>query len=294
MKPNTLSVMEALNGRTLLNDEQKRYLWNMQSGYSGECKFVELMDSLTCQHILIRDLYFEPKFSGVIQIDFLLLVGNTAIIYEVKNYSGVWQYAEEAYRQKEFERANPLIQLARTKQSFKSLLRELGYTQIIVDAVVIHVGSTFTLLGAPENRNVILPTQIKEHMKKLNQYQYPVSQSLANLAGQLEITARVAPPFMKMIPKYSFESLKKGLKCEACGGFVERFSQRICNCPSCSHKMNRVDAVQSAITDYTFLFPDCQLSGSILAEWCGGLISSSQCRNILRQGANSNVKTKLS
>lgn len=100
MKPHTLKIMEALDGRTIFNDEQKRYLWNMQSGYRGECEFVGVMDSLICPHILLRDLYFEPKFSGVIQIDFLLLVGNTAIIYEVKNYTGVWQHVEDAYRQK--------------------------------------------------------------------------------------------------------------------------------------------------------------------------------------------------
>ncbi|WP_373765692.1 nuclease-related domain-containing protein [Jeotgalibaca porci] len=282
MKPNTLRVMEALNGRSTFNDEQFRYLRNMQGGYNGECEFVAVMEDLKCPHILLRDLYFEPKFSGPIQIDFLLLIGNTAVIYEVKNYSGVWQYSEEAYRQKEFERANPLIQLARTKQNFKALLRELGYTHVTVDAVVFHVGTTFTLLGAPENRNVILPTQIQEHVTKLNQYQYDVSQSLVDLSGQLELAVRVAPPFTKMIPEYSFGSLKKGLKCEACAGFVERFSQRICLCPSCGHKTNRADAVEAAITDYEFLFPDRKLSGSVLAEWCGGLISQSHIRSVIR------------
>jgi len=283
MKPKTLELLEAMDGRILLNDDQKRYVWNLQCGYRGECEFVQLMESLRSPHILLRDLYFEPKFSGPIQIDFLLLIGNTAVIYEVKNYSGVWQYSEEAYRQKEFERANPLIQLARTKQNFKALLRELGYTHVTVDAVVFHVGTTFTLLGAPENRNVILPTQIQEHVTKLNQYQYDVSQSLVDLAGQLELAVRVAPPFTKMIPEYSFDMLKKGLKCEACAGFVERFSQRICLCPSCGHKTNRADAVETAITDYEFLFPDRKLSGSVLAEWCGGLLSASQCRRILQR-----------
>lgn len=281
MKPQTLKMMEALDGRTAFNDEQKRYLRNMKSGYRGECEFVGVMDSLVCPHILLRDLYFEPKFSGVIQIDFLLLVGNTAIIYEVKNYTGVWQHAEDAYRQKEFERANPLIQLARTKQSFKSLLRELGYTQVIVDAVVIHMGSTFTLLGAPENRNVILPTQIKDHVMKLNHYQYPVSQSLIALSTQLRTAAISAPPFTKTIPEYSFESLKKGLRCGKCRGFVEPLSQRIYRCSLCDHEAYSADAVQAAIVDYRILFPDRKLSGSVLAEWCGGLVSLSKCRRSL-------------
>lgn len=286
--------MEALDGRTIFNDEQKRYLWNMQSGYRGECEFVGVMDSLICPHILLRDLYFEPKFSGVIQIDFLLLVGNTAIIYEVKNYTGVWQHVEDAYRQKKFERANPLTQLARTKQSFKSLLRELGYTQVIVDAVVIHVGSTFTLLGAPENRNVVLPTQIKEHMTKLNHYQYAVSQSLIDLSTQLRTAAISAPPFTRMIPDYSFESLKKGLRCDKCRGFVERLSQRVYRCSSCNHEAYSAEAVHAAIVDYRILFSDRKLSGSVLAEWCGGLVSPSQCRNVLRLSANSNGKVDLS
>ena len=73
MKPKTLKIMEALDGRTIFNDEHVRYLRNMQSGYLGECEFVGLMCSLNCPHILLRDLYFEPKFSGTIQIDFYFL-----------------------------------------------------------------------------------------------------------------------------------------------------------------------------------------------------------------------------
>lgn len=283
MKPKTLELLEAMEGRMLLNDDQKRYVWNLQCGYRGECEFVQLMESLRSPHILLRDLYFEPKFSGQIQIDFLLLVGNTVIIYEVKNYSGMWQHSEEMYRQSGMERANPLIQLARTKNNFKALLRELGYPQANVDAVVFHVGSTFTLLGAPENRNVILPTQIQDHLTKLNHYQYAVSDTLVDLAVALEVAALPAPPFLKMIPEYQFESMRKGLRCCECRGFVERSSQRLYRCQACGHKGHCGDAVRTALADYRLLFPEHKISGAVLADWCGGLISGSQCRRILQR-----------
>lgn len=281
MKPRTLEILEAIEGRVLLSDEQKRYLWNMQSGYRGECEFFSLMETLTCPHILLRDLYFEPKFSGAIQIDFLLLVGNTVIIYEVKNYTGVWQHTEDVYRQSGVERANPTIQVARTRNSFKALLREIKHEQVNVDAVVFHIGSTFTLLGAPENRNVILPTQIADHLTKLNHYQYTVSQSLINLASDLESRALPAPPFMKMVPEYAFESMRKGIRCCECRVFIERASQRRYHCQSCGYEGHCGDAVRRALADYRLLFPDCKVSGPILAEWCGNRVSTSQCQRII-------------
>ena len=281
MKPRTLEILEAIDGRIILNDEQKRYLCNMQSGYRGECDFISLMETLNCPHILVHDLYFEPKFSGPIQIDFLLLVGNTIIIYEVKNYTGVWQHNEDVYRQSGMERANPLIQLARTKNNFKALLREFGYSQVNVDAVVFHIGRTFTLLGAPENRNVILPTQISDHLLKLNLYQYVVSQSLIDLATVLETSALPATPFMKRIPKYEFDTMRKGLRCGECRGFIERASQRRYCCEACGHKGYCADAVRSALADYRLLFPQRKISGAILSEWCGNKVSSSQCQRII-------------
>lgn len=283
MKPITLRMMEALADRMVLDKECVIYLQNMRNGYEGECEFGVLMESLKSPHLLLHDLYFEPKFSGAIQIDFLLLIGNSIIVYEVKNYSGVWTYGEEVYRQGNMERSNPLIQLARTKNNFKILLREMGYSHITVEAVVLHIGKNFTLLQAPDNRNVVLPTQISDHLAKLNSYQYPISEQLANLAQVLPKRTMDPPPFTKMIPEYSFEALRKGLRCEQCGELAVRFSQRIYHCQSCNYKGRNRTAIKSAIDEFKLLFPDQVLSGFTLSKWCDGTISPSHCRKILRK-----------
>lgn len=283
MKPITLRMMEALDGRMLFEKEHAVYLRNMQFGYMGESNFATLLESLKGPHMLLRDLYFEPKFSGAMQIDSLLLVGNTAIIYEVKNYSGVWTYDEEVYQHGSMERPNPLIQLARTKNNFKALLREINHSNVNVDAVVLHIGESFTLLGAPENQNVVLPTQIADHLAKLNCYQYPVSEQMLALARELSKRALPAPPFTKMIPDYNFEILKKGLKCEQCGSWVDRFSQRLYLCPSCNYKGRNCIAVMLVIDEFKVLFPDQEMSSFTLSKWCGGIISASHARKILRR-----------
>ena len=66
MKPKTLELLEAIEGRMLFNDDQKRYVWNLQCGYRGECEFVQLMESVQsrifCCAICISNRSFPVRF----------------------------------------------------------------------------------------------------------------------------------------------------------------------------------------------------------------------------------------
>lgn len=268
MKSTTLRMMEALHARMLLDKEQSTYYKNLILGYEGEACFAAFLKNLQCPYLLLHDLYFEPRFTGAFQIDFILLVGNTAIIYEVKNYSGVWMFSEEAYKQGLSERANPTIQLSRAKNNFKALLREYAFSTVNVEAVVVHIGKNFTLLGAPEDRQVILPTQISDHLEKLNQYTYPVSPELQLLAKELTIRAVPAPPFVKMIPHYEFDSLKKGLRCNQCGCIAQPHTVQKFYCVRCQMTSMNQEGIVRAIYEFELLFPNEKITTRKIANWC--------------------------
>lgn len=283
MKPITLKIPEALDGRLILPEEQVIQMKNMQRGYLGECEFVQLMRLLSCPHLLLRNLYFEPTFCGAIQIDFLLMVGNTVIIYEIKNYSGVWHHDEEVYRSGRMERTNPVIQLLRTKNNFKVLLRQLGYEDINVEAVVLHIGRNFTLLGASEERHVILPTQIEEHIDKLNLYEYPLSSRIKQLAQALQDCATQAPPFAKMIPDYSFESLKKGIRCKQCRDFVYKETTKKYTCKKCHYRGSISEAIADSIHTFKLLFPEMKVTSRNIMTWAGADFPLQRYQQVLKK-----------
>ncbi|MGP6138583.1 MULTISPECIES: nuclease-related domain-containing protein [unclassified Jeotgalibaca] len=288
MKPITLLIMEALHERMELGIEDKRYLGQLEKGFDGEFKFCERLTSMTCPHILLTDMSLNPKYAGQVQIDALLLVKDSVIIYEVKNYRGDWIYGEESYRNGEIEIPNPMIQALRSKNNFKNFLKEIGYVGINVEVCVAFVNPDFTLYQAPAAKNVIFVSQIKNHIARHDQYPRPIAFEFHELAVALRAAALPGKAFQKQIPAYSFESLRKGVRCGSCGSLAQRVSQRTHQCKRCGCLGLNNDGVVRAIEEFQLLFPGKRLTGRVLMEWCDGVLSNSQCKKIIKEKLTQN------
>ena len=290
MKPVTLLMMEALNERMNLDAEEKRYLGNLLKGFNGEFAFSERLGDLKCEHILLKDLIFDPKYSGQIQLDALMFIKDCVIIYEVKNYSGDWIHGSECYRNGDIEIPNPLIQATRTKNNFKRLLSELGFDGIFVEACVVFVNPEFTLYQAEADKNVIFASQINAHIARLEQYARPYSFEFNRLSAALRAATRPDKVFHKQIPAYRFETLQKGIRCSACGCLAQRISQRRYHCNSCGFIGLNNEAVIRALQEFQLLFPEKRLNGRLLSEWCDGVLSHSQCKKIMKERLTQNFE----
>lgn len=282
MKPQTLKIMEALNARMALNGDEKRYLQNLRKGYAGERRFVEHFAQLKSPHILLADLNFNTKYSGQIQLDLLLLIKNSLVIYEVKNYSGEWHFGNESFSNENQEIPNPTIQALRSKNNFKRLLKGLGYEGVHVEVVVVFVNPDFTLYGAPLDKNVLLPSQINTHLNSLSKLPRPYDFTFSNLAEELRENESPGEAFHKHIPHYTYSALSKGVFCSDCGVMVKRISQRSYQCPNCRLIGRNQEGVCKSINEFKLLFPNEQLTAVKLNQWCGDFLSYPQCALILR------------
>lgn len=282
MKPVTLEIMEALYARMNLDHEEKRYLGHLQKGFQGECQLIESFNGMSCPHILLTNVTFQPKNAGHIQLDALLLIKEATIIYEVKNYSGDWIYGPEYFSKGEIEIPNPKIQALRTKNNFKQLLRELGYGGITVEACVVFVNAEFTLYEVSPDKNVIFAAQIADHIQRLEKFPRPYAAEFDRLAATLRAAALPEEPFQRHMPTYDFHTLRKGIRCGVCGELAQAKTQRKHSCDACGAEGLNSDGLLRAIDEFRLLFPNQHLSGRILSEWCGGMLSSSRCRKILQ------------
>ncbi|WP_034549739.1 nuclease-related domain-containing protein [Carnobacterium funditum] len=280
-KPISLVIMESLARRTTLSKKDTHYLNSLQKGFEGELAFDRMAAKLGAGCTVINDLLLQPKMSNAFQIDSLVLIGQTVYLYEIKNYSGEYCYGPEMLLKKpDFEVSNPLIQMQSSKNKLKIFLRELGYT-LKVKAYVVYVHPEFTLFHAPENEAILLPTQLKSHFAKLNKETELLAESAHRFVETLMLYKIESTPFVEDIPKYDFNTLKKGVRCESCGSFDLVNYRQNYQCYDCSYKNTFHSAILNTIKEYQQLFPDSKLSTRIIYRWCNETASKNRIKTAL-------------
>lgn len=265
-KSKQLRTYEILSQRMPLKKEDNYYSLNHKKGHEGECRYDKLTVKLEPNCIILNDLQLEIRHSSF-QVDTLLLFSDKIILAEIKNYEGVHLWGKEKLTKRSGATLeNPSMQLQKTKVRFEMLLQEMGYS-VKVDAVVVFVNPEFTLLGAPYDETFILPGQIPEHFRELQNLatQQP-SKKMKKLAE--ELVKRHITDYPSKSLEYDYEKIGKGINCPSCGFLAKKYAGRSHICGSCGEKMSIKKAISSSIFDFHFLFPDEKLTTKRLADWC--------------------------
>lgn len=269
-KPITLQIMESLEHRMSFTYQNRKYLRILQEGHLGETTLDKLTDSLGNQFLVLNDLYLKPKFSKAFQIDALIVAQQTIYLYEIKNYSGEYFYGEEMFfREPDLEINNPLLQLQTNKNGLKILQRELNCS-FEIKSYVAFVNPEFTLFHSPDDKRLLLPSQLTKHFAQVKIQNQMLSSDEKQLASQLMAHTIKATPFYDDIPNYTFSTLKKGLCCEKCHSFDLIKKTRVYTCLKCGRKGTINSALMSGIAEYQLLFPDDKFTTRIIYHWCGG------------------------
>ena len=265
-KSKQLRTYEILSQRMPLEKKDYYYSLNHKKGHEGECRYDDLTVKLEPNCIVLNDLQLEVRNSSL-QVDALLLFSDKIILAEIKNYEGVHQWGKDKFtKQSGATLENPSMQLQKTKVRLEMLLQEIGYS-VNVDAVVVFVNPEFTLWGAPYDKTFILPGQIPEHFRELQNFatQQP-NNKMKKLAE--ELVKRHIPDYPSKSLEYEYDKLGKGISCPSCGFLAKNYAGRSHVCGSCGEKMSIKKAISSSISDFHFLFPDEKMTTKRLADWC--------------------------
>lgn len=294
-KPATLLILESLAARGFALDKKHQWnLVNLQIGFEGENDFVDLLGlQLTCPHILLRDLNLRNSDGRVYQIDLLLIMGSSVLVKEIKHYRGFYTRDDKILKRGGSDNIeNPELQLSRHVTRINRLKKDLGFDHFRVQAFVVYVNPDFTLYGLNEKiPEVVLPTQIQDHIKFLNTNWLPVSDEAKALALAIQQQQVEPPIYWKDIPKYEFADLEKGLRCERCGKLgIE--GKRVYHCSSCGYKGEINGAILAAIKEFELLFPDKLITRFIITEWCGGDFSTTRMTQLLKDNYQMSSKSR--
>jgi hypothetical protein len=274
-----LKIFRLLNRRMDLSLEQQQYYSNLEKGYEGEVQFDLLTEKLSNDCLILNDLLFEINGSRF-QVDTIIIFQDTIYLIDIKYFDGDYLYDGENF-QTTFKKIvkDPLNQLDRSKSLLLQLLQHLRYN-LSIEAFVVFNNPDFTLYQAPQNKPIILPTQLNRFMKKLEKKSSKLNDSHIKLAEKL-VSLNIVQTPDNHLPSYSYETVKGGLTCANCHSFSVYSKKRKLVCNNCGHEEEITTAVLRNVQEVKLLFPNRKITTKEIYEWCKVIESKKSITRIL-------------
>ncbi|WP_254660840.1 nuclease-related domain-containing protein [Bacillus sp. FJAT-27225] len=267
----------------VLSDEDRAVYKRLLKGYEGELAFDEMTRKLQCECIILNDLVLEIG-GKTFQIDTLIITAKPIYLFEVKNFEEEYYYdskEDQFIKLPKLVVDNPLVQLKRSETTLLQLLRQLGYTSISIHASVVFINSEFTLLQAPLDKPLILPTQLNSFLRKFNNIPSGLTDAHWQMADKLCALHQTETRY-DQLPTYTFEDLQPGMRCRKCGALSVTVvgKKGICQCGE-SEKVT--DAIIRQVQEFQLLFPNEKITTKIIHAWCGEVFSKKRICNTLQR-----------
>jgi hypothetical protein len=274
-----LKILRILNTRKEQSLEEQQYYSNLEKGYEGEVQFDLLTEKLLNDCLILNDLLLEINGTKF-QIDTLIIFQDTIYLIDVKFFDGEYLYDGENF-QTTFRKIikDPLNQLDRSKSLFLQLLQHLGFN-LKIDAYVVFNNPDFTLYHAPQNKPIILPTQLNRFMKKLEKKSSKLNNSHKKLAEKL-VSLNIVQTPDNHLPPYKYEQVKKGITCKSCKSFSVFTKGRKVGCGVCGHEELITTAVLRNVQEVKLLFPNRKITTKEIYDWCQMIESKKRISRIL-------------
>lgn len=248
-----------------LSSDDYYYYLNLLKGFEGERRFDEFTEKLKEFCLILNDLQLEIRRSSF-QIDTLLISFDRIILFEIKNYEGVHYWGKDKFTKlNRVVMENPALQLQKTRVRLEMLLLELG-CEMEVESFVVYINPEFTLLGAPADERLLLPSQISGHFGNLRVDAAPTAEQIKLAESFVKIHK---PDYPSKMPEYRYDQLTKGIPCTACGALLETFSGHRQSCAKCGKRVNVKNAIKTSISDFRLLFPNEPVTSARMTDWFG-------------------------
>ncbi|QPC48259.1 nuclease-related domain-containing protein [Mangrovibacillus cuniculi] len=275
--PRNLQFLSSLHARRELTEEEERAFRSQQKGYEGEKQFDCWLKPVVKNAVVLNDLLLEQS-NSVFQIDTLFMQRSTIHLFEVKNVENEYYIEGDTWFSGSHQEVNnPLNQLYKTTSHFKRLLQHhrISYH---VEPHLIFINPTFTLYGAPKQSPITMYAQLPKLLEQLSVPAQVTNQELEfgnKLIDIHEKTKTIIPA-----PEYTYDGLEKGLVCPKCCKLYPKSLGKYVTCGTCGIIEEKSVAIERAIEEFMFLFPEEKVTNRVMREWCG-INSKRVIRNVL-------------
>ncbi len=278
-KSEELMILEYLNERMALSEQDRRHYFYLKKGFDGEVLFDSLTEKIQSECLVLNDLLLNLG-KTTFQLDTIIITSNKVYLFEVKNYEGDHFYEEDKmFKLPKTEVTNPLHQVRRAETLLKQLLHRLGYN-IPVEGLVVFISPEFTLYQAPRDIPFVFPTQIKQFLKQFDSNTLRLSNNHMRLAEKL-LSLHIQENKYSNLPEYHYDQLKKGITCTKCNSFLLTVHGRNIKCNECGYLEPISTAILRSINEFKLLFKDKKVTTNIIYDWCRVIDSKKRVQRVL-------------
>lgn len=276
----THRILESLNFRMNLPDEEKLKYENQVKGFDGENQFDVYLNQSDLSGLVLNDLVLTHR-DTIFQIDSLLITTDAVYLYEVKNYTGSYFYREESFfTESGYKILNPLRQIDRSVTFLHNVMLSLGY-RLPIQPLIVFINPEFNLYSPLPNKLFLFSNQLPKYLHTLSNQNLSITDKQLELGKKLkELHNETYRP--DKLPIYSFDQLKKGILCPVCFSTSYRDTRQTYFCAACSHKETITSAIERSILEFRLLFPNSPITTNRIYHWCGAIYSKERIRVILK------------
>lgn len=257
-------------------DFVKEKLYQLESGFAGECKVDELLREIPFSgevHVA-GDISFEWLPNRYLQIDTLIVTQKAIFVLEVKNYAaGKVDFDDHSGKtvhttERQVKRYDCVVdQMDRIGLGLRGILRELRVELPVIPIIVMANGASI-VEGHPKAVAVKYAKQLPRYIRSvLEQLPEVKSVRVADVYRKLVDRSHKRQPYpLCQRYKIPYYELRKGVVCGECGRVLKRGHGRLWKCPVC--KIAQTAAVDQALKDWFYLV-DHRITNRQAREWLG-------------------------
>lgn len=253
---------QALEKRSILDQQDRYKLRILNLGYEGECLYDDIFDQVGHENIyILRDLYLKIGES-VTQYDSIIFSNSGIVVNEIKNYSGDYRYQNGQWFNRTRQLSDdPIIQVGRAVNNLVKL-RDNANLNCEITGKVIFPNDDFRLSSDdPEVwKKIVLRTDMRNYFRQfknegLSEYAENIIKAIQNCITE--------NPYMTK--NADIQNLKKGLYCGNCGSFSLIKRRYHFDCSKCgTTECNETHTLRS-MSDHKFLFYGTNMTQNSLA-----------------------------
>lgn len=273
----------------MLDEDVLKKLHYEETGFIGEAFVAELLTKkLTSDPITLFDYRFSLD-GDERQIDCLLIYQDEIMILEVKNYKGRYLFDKKimSFLNGTHLDSQPFLQIITTKNKLRTHLNNLGIGMKISEQIVF-TNTQFYLYNVGPTEPVTFYATLDLFLENLNKKRCDLTDYHYSMAKKLWHARTVISSYEKQLT-YEYDTMEKGVVCSPCGGwltFQDNSSQKYMKCNMCNALELVEDAILRSIHEFIFLFPERQVTVSVMSEWTNYVVSGYRIRAILSKHFN--------
>jgi hypothetical protein len=293
--PTRLDVLQELNKRQTLNQALTDELYRLERGVLGEQAILQMIEEFGSSHWqVLPNVWLD--YYGPFECDLILLTSAGVHPFEIKNYSGRYEYRESQWLMND-ERIghNAISQGQKAANNLQNILQKNSFYEEVYGGIIF----------AGEHCDVKIYDQIKDfEVLMLNQFRnhlYEIKIQENNHRGSLldveQFTRviekyEVANPFKSNIISESVkQKCQKGILCSQCGSFDLVINKNLVAC-SCGTRELTENAIVRTICEYGVINFDKDLTTTELYLFLNKQFSKVTLRKYLKKHFTSKGRFK--